>query len=259
MYCYQTATPLSAQDVWPDDAPGAPSQSKADASSDFARYYIRRSGNELHRAATEPLAESGLSFPRLRSAVRRLAEEVTADKDLMLATIHAPAMRDVPYIHSVGVAVLMLNLARQMGLDRKRWNCLGLAGMLHDTGKLVLPNDVLAKPERLSGCELLMVREHPIQGERILMASGLDCAIALDVCRHHHERYDGTGYPDGLKGQEISQASRMAAVCDVYDALRSLRPYKEAWNAKAAIDEMYRRKEHFDADILEHFITSLES
>ncbi len=160
------------------------------------------------------------------------------------------------YYHSIAVCALMINLARQLGFDPAAVREAGLAGLLHDFGKVVVPESVLKKPQALTEFETALVREHPERGHAALKASGYS-QVVLDVCLHHHERIDGTGYPHGLKGDEISLEAKMATVCDVYDAITSRRPYKAAAGPAESLAGMFQSKGHFDEGVLAAFIRSI--
>lgn len=161
------------------------------------------------------------------------------------------------YLHSVAVCALMVNFARHLGLDPAQTYDLGMAGLLHDVGKMAVPDQVLNKPGSLTDEEFAIIRTHPEQGWRLLNEGDGVPALALDVCRHHHERMDGTGYPHRLPGAEISLAARMGAICDVYDALTSARPYKDAWHPAEAVTRMHGWQGHFDPELLFRFMQSI--
>jgi HD-GYP domain-containing protein (c-di-GMP phosphodiesterase class II) len=131
----------------------------------------------------------------------------------------------------------MVALGRQLGLESGQFPEIGLAGLLHDVGKVGIELELLNKKDRLTDEEFSRLREHAPYGHRLLV-KGNASEIALHVARHHHERADGSGYPDGLAGEGISLYARMAAVCDVYDATTSNRPYKEAWQPAYALRKM---------------------
>ncbi len=132
-------------------------------------------------------------------------------------------------------------LALELGLPEHEAEAIGSASAIHDLGKLNLPDDVLMKPGALSEDDWERMRQHPLNGERLIGDSprfGLERAVA----RWHHERWDGTGYPDGLSGEEIPLAARIVAVADAFDALTTVRPYKRAWAIEEACNEIVRVK-----------------
>lgn len=175
----------------------------------------------------------------------------------LLAVIRLKKKDEYTYFHSVAVCTLMVNLACHMGKSEEEVREYGLAGLLHDIGKMSIPEDVLNKPGRLTESEFALVRSHPANGYAMLLGTPDVGASALDVCRHHHEKIDGSGYPFGLAGEAFSTAARLGAICDVYDALTSERVYKEAWSPARALDEMRSWPGHFDEDLLFTFMQSI--
>lgn len=160
------------------------------------------------------------------------------------------------YQHSVSVCALMISLGRQYQLSDEALRLVGMGGLLHDLGKALVPSEILTKPGRLTQTELLAMQQHPLLGAAMLRA-GATAPELQDIVLHHHEKMDGTGYPFGLKGEEISLYSRMAAVCDVYDALTSNRAYKDAWNPAAAMRKMASWENHFDRQVFFAFVKSV--
>lgn len=133
-----------------------------------------------------------------------------------------------------------------------------MAGLLHDIGKMAMPLDVLNKPGKLSDDEYAIMRSHPERGHAMLLAAQTAVSDAvLDVCLHHHEKVDGTGYPHRLAGEEISLLARMGAICDVYDAITSNRPYKTAWDASGSLARMAQWQGHFDTQLLHAFVRTV--
>ncbi len=164
---------------------------------------------------------------------------------------------DYTYLHSVAVCGLMVSLARQMGLGDAEQREAGLAGLLHDVGKMQMPLEVLNKPGALTDAEFDVMRSHPLRGWELLRDGAKVPASALDVCLHHHEKIDGTGYPHKLAGEQISVLARMGAVCDVYDAITSTRPYKNAWDPAGSLQRMSQWKGQFDPAIFQAFVKSI--
>ena len=193
----------------------------------------------------------------MRAVVDDIADSVTRNAGALISLARVKTADEYTYMHSVAVCALMVALARQLGLPDDETRAAGFAGLLHDVGKADIPLEILNKPGRLSDEEFAIVREHPRKGWERLRAAGIDDAVALDVCLHHHERYDGTGYPDRLAGEGITLLARMGAVCDVYDAITSNRPYKAGWDPAESLKRMASWKGHFDERVFQAFVRSL--
>lgn len=194
------------------------------------------------------------------------------DVDLLVEEISTSVMRhphalislsrlktsdEYTYMHSVAVCALMVALARKMELNEEQVREAGVAGLMHDVGKMMIPLTILNKPDRLTFEEYEAMKYHPQAGLEILQGSAQVTKAVMDVCLHHHEKMDGSGYPHGLKGDEISIFAKMGAICDVYDAVTSDRPYKKGWDAAQSIREMASWKGHFDEKIFQHFVKTV--
>jgi putative nucleotidyltransferase with HDIG domain len=195
-------------------------------------------------AAGELVEEISASVLRNPGALISLARLKTAD--------------DYTYMHSVAVCALMVALAQELGMDAEETREAGMAGLLHDLGKALMPMEVLNKPGKLTDEEFAIIKSHPVEGHRLLLAGKTASATVLDVCLHHHEKVDGTGYPDRLPGDKISLHAKMGAVCDVYDAITSNRPYKAGWDPAESIRRMTEwSKGHFDERVFQAFVKSI--
>ena len=161
------------------------------------------------------------------------------------------------YLHSVAVAALMVGMARASGMSEPEVLEAGMAGLLHDMGKAAMPEAILNKPGKLTVEEFATMQQHPVEGHKILLEWGSIPAAVLDVCLHHHEKVDGSGYPQRLAGEGISLLSRMGAVCDVYDAVTSNRPYKAGWDPSESLSRMATWKGHFDTELFQRFVRML--
>lgn len=204
-----------------------------------------RMGNTLNVAETATLVdELNLSIIRNPAALISLSRLKNAD--------------DYTYLHSVAVCVLMMALGRQLGLKDDVLRQAGIAGLLHDIGKIFIPHEILNKPGKLTDNEFDIVKGHALKGwETLSNCSEID-ELSLNVCRHHHERVDGTGYPDKLSGDALTLYARMGAVCDVYDAITSTRCYKKGWEPAETIRKMAEwRNGHFDEVIFHAFVKTV--
>lgn len=192
-----------------------------------------------------------------RAVANDIADSVTRNGGALISLARLKTADDYTYLHSVAVCALMVALARQLRLPEEQVRAAGFAGLLHDVGKMDIPADILNKPGRLTDDEFAVVRDHPRRGWQRLRDAGIDDEHALDVCLHHHERFDGAGYPDRLAGESIGLMARMGAVCDVYDAITSNRPYKAGWDPAESLQRMASWAGHFDGRVFQAFVRSL--
>jgi len=190
--------------------------------------------------------------------VDEISSSVMRNPGALISLARLKTVDDYTYMHSVAVCALMVALARQMGLDEALTRELGMAGLLHDLGKALMPMTVLNKPGKLTDEEFAIVRQHPQHGYKILLEGSGAGEIPLDVVLHHHEKMDGSGYPQRLGGDEISLYAKMGAVCDVYDAITSNRPYKAGWDPAESIRKMAEWCHgHFDEQVFQAFVKSI--
>lgn len=144
--------------------------------------------------------------------------------------------------HCERLARYAVAFGREVGVDATTLKALKLGGFLHDLGKIAVPDRILLKPGKLDRRERSIIQSHPVVGVGLIQ--GMRTLEAVwPIVRHHHERFDGSGYPDGLQGNEIPLGARIMAIVDVYDALRTARPYKPAYTREQAIDTMRREAE----------------
>ena len=186
-----------------------------------------------------------------------IASSVQRNPGALVSLARLKSRDDYSYMHSVAVCALMVALARQLGQDDKQCRLAGQAGLMHDIGKALVPVELLNKPGRLTDEEFAVVRTHARLGYELLLEGQGSPPEVLDVVLHHHERLDGAGYPQRLEGPKISQLARMGAICDVYDAITSNRPYKLGWDPAESIAQMVGWKGHFDPGLLAVFVQGL--
>ena len=190
--------------------------------------------------------------------VDEITLSVTRNPSALLSLVRLKNKDDYTYLHSVAVCALMVSLGRQLGMEGDALKSVGMAGLFHDVGKMMIPEEVLNKPGKLTDEEFGVIKTHPERGWEILKTASDVDDVALDVCRHHHERVDGRGYPDGLSGDALTLFARMGAVCDVYDAITSNRCYKTGWDPVEAIRKMAEWQEgHFDQAVFQAFVKTV--
>jgi len=189
--------------------------------------------------------------------VTEITDSVFRNPGALVSLARLKTQDDYTYMHSVAVCALMVTLGREIGLGDDQCREAGLAGLLHDLGKASVPLTLLNKPGKLTPEEFDLIKTHPKQGYDMLVEGGKAGAAALDVCLHHHERVDGTGYPERLTGEQLSVFARMGAICDVYDAVTSNRPYKAGWDPAESIAQMASWKGHFDPALFKAFVKTL--
>jgi putative nucleotidyltransferase with HDIG domain len=189
--------------------------------------------------------------------VEQINASVMRHPNALISVARLKTADDYTYLHSMTVSALMSALARQLGMNQEQTLEAAMGGLLHDMGKAMTPLDILNKPGRLSESEFDVMRRHPNDGMQLLIDAGMDNPAVLQIALHHHEKIDGSGYPHRLEGEHISLMAKMGAVCDVYDAVSSNRPYKQAWDPAESLRHMASWKGHFDPLVLQAFIKSL--
>jgi HD-GYP domain-containing protein (c-di-GMP phosphodiesterase class II) len=189
--------------------------------------------------------------------VADIAASVSRNQNALISLVRLKTKDDYTYMHSVAVCAMMVALAKQLNLSELETRQAGLAGLMHDIGKAGIPLEVLNKPGALTEEEFNLVKLHPERGHELLLEAGINDETVLDVCLHHHEKMDGTGYPGKFKDEQISLFAKMGAVCDVYDAITSNRPYKSGWDPGVSLQRMAQWKGHFDETIFKAFVKSL--
>lgn len=208
-----------------------------------AMFNEARMGNSINLASTMVLVDE-------------IAGSIKRHPSALISVARLKNHDDYTWLHSMAVCALMVLLAQKMGYDEKQTLDAGLGGLLHDIGKAAVPYELLNKPGKLTDEEFTIMKQHPVMGAQMLMEAEAPKNI-IDIALHHHEKFDGSGYPHKLAGHEISELSRMAAVCDVYDAITSMRPYKEGWNPAEAMHRMASWHGHFDREVFHMFVKSL--
>ncbi|NLK22116.1 MAG: HD-GYP domain-containing protein [Epulopiscium sp.] len=195
-----------------------------------------------------------IDVDRLEVSVINIIEDILDHKDLLYDMVDIKSKDDYTYAHCVNVAVLCVMLGRKMGADRPYLKKLALGGLLHDFGKILIPDEILSKPTELSYDEFSIVKQHPFQGYQIFKEHPQLTPISKVMILMHHEKLNGEGYPLGLSKEQIHEGARICAICDVFDAMTSKRIYRDPFTIVDTLNEMERMtKNHLDEDIFKIF------
>jgi len=192
------------------------------------------------------------------SIVRSLSVAMHGDSQMLLPLLTLKEFDQYTTTHALNVSVLSMGLAEFMGLSAREVRSYGVAGMLHDLGKVRVPKDILTKPGKLTPEEWSLMRSHTVEGARLILQSDQNLDVAALVAFEHHIMINGGGYPDRHFRCDCHKASTLVHVCDVYDALRTKRPYRDAWEPAATLAYIERGiGTEFDADVAKAFIAMM--
>jgi HD-GYP domain-containing protein (c-di-GMP phosphodiesterase class II) len=212
---------------------------------------IRWVHEEVNSREEIPLLEA-------ESIVRSLSVAMHGDSQLLLPLLTLKEFDQYTTPHALNVSVLSMGLAEFMGLSPREVRAYGVAGMLHDLGKVRVPKDILTKPGKLTPEEWALMRSHTVEGARLILQSDQNLDVAALVAFEHHIMINGGGYPDRHYRCDCHKASTLVHVCDVYDALRTKRPYRDAWEPAATLAYIERGiGTEFDADVAKAFIAMM--
>lgn len=248
---------LSADEPPPPPAPPVPEKTTLVEEAQRAAKICAKSKQAVVSMFQEVRMGKAIDTEQALPIVEEIAASVTRNPGAIISLARLKTADDYTYMHSVAVCALMVSLARQLNLDEKTTREAGLAGLMHDLGKAMIPNEILNKPGKLTDEEFDIIKTHPSEGHKLLLEGKGAGEIPLEVCLHHHEKMDGSGYPGRYKGEQITLYARMGAVCDVYDAITSNRPYKAGWDPAESIKRMAEWQGHFDPPIFQAFVKSL--
>ncbi|HEY7685082.1 MAG TPA: HD domain-containing phosphohydrolase [Gemmatimonadales bacterium] len=212
---------------------------------------IRWLHDEVQHRDALPLAEA-------EAVVRSLSVAMHGDQQMMLPLLQLKQFDQYTTTHSLNVSVLSMALAEFLGMGATDVRAFGVAGLLHDLGKVRIPIEVLTKAGTLTPDERVLMNRHPVEGARIILESDEDLDLASVVAYEHHIMLNGLGYPQVRFRRPCHEASNLVHVCDVYDALRTRRPYREAWPVERVLPYIEGRSGmEFDPDYVIAFITMM--
>jgi len=222
---------------------------------DRARVIRRQAAGLVKTVMQDARLGKAVELDQVSPVVENITASILRNSSALLGLSVIKNKDDYTFLHSVSVCTLLVAFCRSRGLDAETTYQAGIGGLLHDTGKALVPDHILNKPGRLTDEEFAIVRRHPKDGYDILRRSAGIGAIPLDITLHHHERRDGTGYPDGQGERDTSELAQMAAIVDVYDAITADRCYHKGMPAAEALRKMYEwSKFHFSPALTQEFM-----
>jgi putative nucleotidyltransferase with HDIG domain len=198
-------------------------------------YSLREEQDTVGWVHQEVAAGGELPLMEAYGVVRSLSLAMHAGQAMVLPLLQLKEFDQYTTTHSMNVSVLTMALGEFLGLGPPTVRAFGLAGLLHDLGKTKIPQEILTKPGKLTPMERAVVEAHPADGARMILEGKEPMDLAAVVAYEHHRCHDGSGYPSLHYPRDVQQASRLVHVCDVYDALRTRRPYRDAWSSEEAI------------------------
>jgi putative nucleotidyltransferase with HDIG domain len=199
-----------------------------------------------------------MEMNQVESTVDKMTDSILRNKDALVSLLRVKEIDEYTYVHSISVSALCISFAHGLDFGAAQIKQIGIGGLLHDIGKMNVPLEILNKPGPLTEKEFEIMKRHVKDGVSTLQQYpnlDQDCTC---VTSHHHERLDGTGYPDGLKGDEISEFGQIAAIVDIYDALSSERCYKHAMPPTEALKKLLEwSQSYLNRELVEKFIAHL--
>jgi putative nucleotidyltransferase with HDIG domain len=220
-----------------------------------ARHVQREANNVMQGVLADVRIGKQIKAEKVEGVVGKVTDSILRNRDALVSLTRIKQKDNYTFQHSVSVCVLLISFCRELGYDRATIEDAGIGGMLHDVGKMRVPDEILNKPGALTAEEFEIMKSHAALAPDILRQTPGISHLAIDIAEHHHERYDGTGYPHGLKGEEISVFSQLAAIADVYDAMTSVRVYKKAMDPGEVLKKIYElQSSHFRGELALSFI-----
>ena len=225
---------------------------------DNARAIYNEATGVIHHLLEDVRLGKQVELEYIEPITEKIVNSVFRNKDALISLTRIKDRDQYTFMHSVSVSGLMASFALDRGMERERIKQVVLGGLLHDVGKMKVPLEILNKPDKLTDDEFKIMKGHAQLSIDLLANTPGLTADALDVAAMHHERFDGTGYPKGLKGDEISEVGQMSAIVDVYDALTSVRCYKDAWEPSFTLKKLLEWSgSHFSKELVSSYIRCL--
>ncbi|MDQ8153112.1 MAG: HD domain-containing protein [Gemmatimonadota bacterium] len=218
-------------------------------------YSLQEEADTIRWLHDEVEVRGELPLLEAESVVKSLSVAMHGDKEIIIPLLQLKEFDQYTTTHSLNVSVLAMALSEYMGMGPKDVRGFGVAGLLHDLGKVRIPKEVLTKPGKLTDDEWAIMRRHPVDGAKIIYESDRQLDLASAVAYEHHIMINGGGYPHRHFQRDCHKASKLVHICDVYDALRTNRPYREAWEADRILAQIEKGIGwDFEEDIARAFI-----
>jgi HD-GYP domain-containing protein (c-di-GMP phosphodiesterase class II) len=242
----------------PGDTPPAPGPIRLTEERQHAKKLHAEANRIVHSMMSDVRMGKQIAIEHIEPVVERIVESIFRQQDALLPLAQLKNHDDYTFQHSVSVCALMTSFARALELPREIIREIAIGALLHDVGKATIPDPILNKPGKLTDAEFEQMKTHVVQSKIILEATPGISPVALSVAAQHHERFDGSGYPNKLKGDGINQYGQMSAIVDVYDAITSNRCYHEGMPPTEALRKILEwSKFHFNPELVQVFIRSL--
>lgn len=250
-----TSPNLAKTRVDSDKRPGDANPHPMEEELPAAKLAFDDANRAMHEMITKLETDGRLDVQLAVVAIEPMVESVLRNPDAMIWLTRMKSHDTYMYNHSVSSAIWGIAFARHMGLNKAGLREIGLGCMLFDVGKVRLPQALLAKPDKLNESEWRVVRNHVDYSLNLLQGASDVTQTTLDLVRSHHERHDGSGYPDGLKANDIPTSAKIAGMVDSYDAITTARPYSHLRSPYEAVREIYTwRGTLFQSEIVEQFM-----
>ncbi len=196
-----------------------------------------------------------LNTDKAENVVESIMSSVFRNQDALISLLRIKQADEYTYMHSISSCVLLVAFCQYLGIDEKSIREVSIGGMLHDIGKMKIPDTILNKPGKMSDIEYSLMKKHVEHGLAIVEQTPSISQLTKNIISQHHERLDGTGYPNGLKGNEISKFGQIAAIVDVYDAMTSDRCYQSGRQPTEVLKQLFKwGKSLFDKDLVQQYI-----
>jgi len=237
------------------EKPATPAKVAAKEEMRRARSVHSEANQIIHNILQDVRLGKQVDLELVAPAVQKITDSILSNNGALLSLCRIKDKDNYTFQHSVSVGALMVSFCNAKGMPREAILEAGIGGMLHDLGKMMVPDTILNKPDRLTEAEFAQMKCHVVESKHILENTPGISPVSIQVAAQHHERHDGSGYPEGLKGEAISEMGQMAAIVDVYDALTSERCYHQGMAPTSALRKIFEwSKFHFNPQLVQSFL-----